>query len=105
MSAGGSLDVVCSTVGLVVFTILSLFGRNTSTSMYITIHQAPCYQWYFVASNAFEENATTNSKNNNVNLLSDSQWYARAWIMDINTANELELNNTAIEPSDVGCID
>lgn len=99
---GQHVQVVCSTVGLVAFTILALFGQNVSSTIYVTIQQYHCYQWYFVASNAFKGNGSTYSTlDTSLNVLQDSQWYGRAWIIDPNAADEKELNNTAIQPSDV----
>lgn len=94
--------MVCSTVGLIAFTILAMFGQNMSHTVYITLKQPPCYQWYFVASNAFKGNGTTsNTGDTSLNVLQNSPWYGRAWIIDPIAADASELNNMAISPSDV----
>jgi hypothetical protein len=93
----GSVDVVCSTVGLAVFTIAAMFGNFTTTQMYVTVESPTCYQWYAVAANDF-----TNT-NSFTNILEADQTtvYARAWIIDTSTADASELDNSAIEPSQV----
>ena len=94
------MDVVCSTVGLIAFTIIAMLSQNVSSTVYLTLEQAPCYQWYFVASNAFGSGYTS-SLGSSLNVLVESRWYGRAWIIDPATADASELNNTAIEPTDV----
>ena len=97
ISSAASVDVVCSTVGLVVFTIAAMFGNFTQTQMYVTVEKPACYQWYFVAANDFTNPLTFQ----NILEADGGPFHARAWIIDTSTADASELNNSAIEPSQV----
>ena len=93
------------TIIFIVFVMVLIVGYNLFKAFWNNKPLVEGLANMSLAGNSKAVVESIKSKNNNVNLLSDSQWYARAWIMDLNTANELELNNTAIEPSDVGYID